>query len=202
MRPWTPDEILETGGRRINVKRACNGCGQLLGDVTDEEMNDAVRGRPLLDVTGECGTCQGVHVLFAEPRPVRAWEEPIGNDWDIHVLCPGIPEGATVLPCAAYEPCGCVAPEDPLTVEFQQFLEQDCPASPTGRHQHLAEAGFVGAPTGACWYQLSDGSQDAAAAIVTAPGLYPVEVGAFDDVTPEFYPVDDLATYGKAATPA
>ena len=47
-RPWTPDQVL---------KRACNGCGVLLGDVTDEEFDPAFRTGPLPDVTGECPFC-------------------------------------------------------------------------------------------------------------------------------------------------
>lgn len=201
MRPWTPDTLLDTGGRQIHVKRCCNGCGELLGDVTDEEMNAAVRGHPLFDVRDECGHCQGLHVLIARPNPVDARLEPIEDDWEVEVLCPGIPEGSEVLPCATYEPCGCPAPEDPLTVEFQEFLKQRCPNSPTGAHLHLPESGIVGAPTGGCWYRLADASAEAAADVVTGPGVYPVDVDAFDETTPVFHLID-LATYRKTAVPA
>jgi len=199
MRPWTPDTILAAGGRRINVKRACNGCGTLLGDVTDEEMNDAVRGFPLLDVTPECGLCQGLHVLFVKPEPVSEGREAIKGNWSISVLCPGLRDGATVLPCASWEQCGCKAPnEDELTDEFQRFLDVPCPNSPTSEHRYLAGGGFIGAPTADCFYQVSDGTQEAADEVVTGPGLYPVHVGMFDDTTPEFEVVGDLTAYWKA----
>lgn len=55
-RPWTPDRKTETG-TVITVKRACNGCGQLLGDVTEEEIERGIAGLPLTDVRGECRTC-------------------------------------------------------------------------------------------------------------------------------------------------
>jgi hypothetical protein len=54
-RPWTPEEQLPDGGRRITMKRACNGCGRRLGDVTSAEMDAAIEGRPLPDVRDECG---------------------------------------------------------------------------------------------------------------------------------------------------
>jgi hypothetical protein len=204
MRPWTPNTRLANGGVRMSVKRTCDGCHNLLGDTTDEELVDATygrEGRPLLSATAECGHCQGLHVLFAKPEPVDEGQELVDGDWTIGVICPGIPEGTEVLPCAAYEPCGCPAPADPLTVEFQEFLKQHCPVSPTGEHRWLSESGFVGAPTGGCWFRLSDRTPEAAAAVVTGPGMYPVDAQAFDDVTPE-YQLVDLATYRKAATPA
>jgi hypothetical protein len=34
-RPNTPDRVNPDGSRTITSKRACSGCGQLLGDVTD-----------------------------------------------------------------------------------------------------------------------------------------------------------------------
>jgi hypothetical protein len=60
-RPWTPDERIPTeDGRwstRFTVKRACNGCSALLGDVTDEEMEHAIAGLAPPDVRGECPFC-------------------------------------------------------------------------------------------------------------------------------------------------
>lgn len=60
-RPWTDDEVTVkddgTKSTRVHVKRACNGCGELLGDVTDEEMDRAIAGLPAEDVRGECLTC-------------------------------------------------------------------------------------------------------------------------------------------------
>lgn len=48
-RPWTPDT-----STTIKMKRACNGCGTRLGDVTDAEMARAINGLPLPDVRREC----------------------------------------------------------------------------------------------------------------------------------------------------
>src|SRR5690606_4828127 len=53
-RPWTPDrsEVGEDGRRYtvVTMKRACNGCGQQLGDVTVEELDAGGAGEPLPDV--------------------------------------------------------------------------------------------------------------------------------------------------------
>ncbi|WP_439947227.1 hypothetical protein [Streptomyces sp. BBFR109] len=56
-RPNTPDRVNENGSKTITSKRACNGCGQLLGDVTDHEMALAIAGAPLPDVRRECPAC-------------------------------------------------------------------------------------------------------------------------------------------------
>lgn len=56
-RPWTPDVTNPDGSTTKRMKRACNGCGELLGDVTEEEMNAACEGRPLPDVRDECPRC-------------------------------------------------------------------------------------------------------------------------------------------------
>lgn len=56
-RPWTPDETLPSGSRRIHVRRACNGCGALIGDITEAELDAAVEGGALPDVRGECPVC-------------------------------------------------------------------------------------------------------------------------------------------------
>jgi len=56
MRTFTPTEY-RSGGRTLHVKRACNGCGELIGDVTDQEINDAIDGAPLTDVRDECDWC-------------------------------------------------------------------------------------------------------------------------------------------------
>lgn len=57
MRTNTPPEVLPDGGTRMTMKRACNGCHQTIGDATDAELDAAIDGRPLPDVTGECPTC-------------------------------------------------------------------------------------------------------------------------------------------------
>jgi hypothetical protein len=51
-RPWTPST-----STTIVMKRACNGCGTQLGDVTDQEMARGINGLPLPDVRRECPTC-------------------------------------------------------------------------------------------------------------------------------------------------
>ena len=56
-RPVTPDVTLPEGGKRIHVMRCCNGCGERLGDVTDEEIECAMSGYPLPDVRRECPRC-------------------------------------------------------------------------------------------------------------------------------------------------
>ncbi|MFH9823055.1 hypothetical protein [Streptomyces bobili] len=56
-RPSTPDRTNPDGTTTIKMKRACNGCGERLGDITDEEMARAINGLPLPDVRQECPTC-------------------------------------------------------------------------------------------------------------------------------------------------
>lgn len=60
-RSWTPHmRIAPDGGLRIKVKRCCNGCGDPLGDPTDEEIAAAIAGASLPDVRHECPNCKGV----------------------------------------------------------------------------------------------------------------------------------------------
>ena len=56
-RPWTENRTNADGSTSISMKRACNGCGQRLGDVTDTEMALAVNGLSLPDVRKECPAC-------------------------------------------------------------------------------------------------------------------------------------------------
>jgi hypothetical protein len=44
-RPSTPDVIHADGRRTITVKRLCDGCGEPLGDATNEELEAAIMGR-------------------------------------------------------------------------------------------------------------------------------------------------------------
>jgi hypothetical protein len=54
-RPSTPD-VIRNGRRTVTVKRICDGCGQPIGDATNEEMEAAIMGR-LPSVQNEHG-CQ------------------------------------------------------------------------------------------------------------------------------------------------
>ena len=51
-RPWTPST-----DTTVVMKRACNGCGTQIGDVTDQEMACGINGLPLPDVRKECPNC-------------------------------------------------------------------------------------------------------------------------------------------------
>ena len=53
-RPNTPDEQTATG-TRITVKRVCDGCHEPIGDVTDQELEEAMAGAPLYSVSAEHG---------------------------------------------------------------------------------------------------------------------------------------------------
>ena len=72
----TPDVVtVDADGFKhttITVKRACNGCSQYLGDVTDAEINRAVAGLPLLDVRAECAHCAPLVEL--EAAGCRTWQ--------------------------------------------------------------------------------------------------------------------------------
>jgi predicted nucleic acid-binding Zn-ribbon protein len=74
-RTWTYSERrTNEAGRvvtRMTVKRACNGCGVLLGDVTEAEIDGAVAGEPMSDVRGECPTCTPFCAAAAAPEDHR-----------------------------------------------------------------------------------------------------------------------------------
>lgn len=57
MRPDTQPRRNDAGTTTRRVKRACNGCGNTLGDATDAELDAAMAGRELPDVRGECPSC-------------------------------------------------------------------------------------------------------------------------------------------------
>jgi hypothetical protein len=57
VRHFTPDTVNENGSRRVRIMRACNGCGQLIGDVMDDEIQAAVMGLRSSDVRAECDRC-------------------------------------------------------------------------------------------------------------------------------------------------
>lgn len=56
-RTHTPDRTNPDGSTTIKMKRACNGCGRRLGDVTEQEMARGINGLPLPDVRRECPDC-------------------------------------------------------------------------------------------------------------------------------------------------
>lgn len=60
-RTWTPTIRTSPTSRRGTTKRCCNGCGERIGDVTTEEIEAAMAGLPLPDVTSECLNCKGDH---------------------------------------------------------------------------------------------------------------------------------------------
>ncbi|MEC4016036.1 hypothetical protein [Streptomyces sp. H27-D2] len=69
IRPNTPDRVED--GRKtttFHLRRACNGCGQHLGDVDNRDVDD--RGN-LTDVRGECDHCRPLVAL--EAAGCRTW---------------------------------------------------------------------------------------------------------------------------------
>lgn len=50
-----PDCSSPDGSSLITVHRSCNGCGRDIGDATPSELDAAMAGLPLPDVTVECG---------------------------------------------------------------------------------------------------------------------------------------------------
>lgn len=71
-RTHTPDRTNPDGTTTIVMKRACNGCGQLLGDVDNRDVDD--HGN-LTDVRHECPTCQPLLTLEADGCTVRQLTE-------------------------------------------------------------------------------------------------------------------------------
>lgn len=196
-RPWTPGQIFYDGVERMlrmDPKRSCSRCRILLGDLTDSELNDASRKRRLRPVHNECPLCLGYHVLFADPEPIEPGADPAAGVITVKLLCPGTPPGMAVAPCAEWARCGCQPArgvEMPST-EWEQFLAQPCPQSPTKEHRHLVDRDepglpFIAAPqAGTCWNvnrYLDDSRSlaERAAHILDGPGMYPVEIDAIDD---------------------
>lgn len=88
-RSWTPPRPTSVGTRRT-VKRACNGCDRLLGDVYEREIEAAMGGEPLPDVRSECPNCKTAshcHVVRdgdTEPctaRPDEPHVDADGREW-------------------------------------------------------------------------------------------------------------------------
>jgi hypothetical protein len=76
VRTHTPDRItVDADGRTtttIKVQRACNGCSQMLGDITEQEMNAAIAGLPQGDVRTECEHCKPLVEL--EAQGCKTWQ--------------------------------------------------------------------------------------------------------------------------------
>jgi hypothetical protein len=182
-------------GRRLAVKRVCSTCGERVGDATDSELRSTLTGNnrriPLLPVTDECWKCRGFHALFADPAPRdERWREGDRDTWQIKLLCPGKIKGEAWLRCASWQQCGCVPPGEPLTSEFQAFLDRPCPASPTGEHSYQRDKQYVGAPTGPCAYQALatlPGGLSGPAAFITEPGVYAVQPSIQPGLPPEVF---------------
>jgi hypothetical protein len=68
-RTHTPDRTNADGSTTIKLKRACNGCGQLLGDVDNRDVDD---NGNLTDVCGECDHCRPLVELEAAGR--KTWQ--------------------------------------------------------------------------------------------------------------------------------
>ena len=88
-RTHTPDVITtDADGRTtttIKVKRACNGCGQLLGDIAEQDVDE--HGN-LTDVRTECARCaplveleaQGCRTWRLTPRSITAVDDEVDRD--------------------------------------------------------------------------------------------------------------------------
>lgn len=78
----TPDVVtVNDEGRKsttIKLKRACNGCGQLLGDVDNRDVD---KNGNLTDVRHECPTCQPL--LELEAAGCKTWQLTQRNIGDI-----------------------------------------------------------------------------------------------------------------------
>lgn len=91
-RTHTPDRVtVDADGRKtttFKIKRACNGCGQHLGDATDVEIWRAVDGLPAEDVRAECAHCaplveleaQGCKTWQLTPRNITAVDDEVDRD--------------------------------------------------------------------------------------------------------------------------
>lgn len=79
-RPSTAPRVNPDGSITATVKRACNGCGRVLGDATNAEMDCAVNGQPLIDVSAECG-CRAVDRTDAIVECGEIGNTPIAFDF-------------------------------------------------------------------------------------------------------------------------
>jgi hypothetical protein len=68
-RTITPDTVNPDGSRTLHLKRCCNGCGAVLGDIASHDVD--ARGN-LTDVRGECANCRPLVAL--EAAGCRTWQ--------------------------------------------------------------------------------------------------------------------------------
>lgn len=73
-RAFTPPQKTATG-TRITVHRYCDSCGRDVGDASQEELEAAVAGVPLPDISRECGCAKAIEQLamFSQARDAREW---------------------------------------------------------------------------------------------------------------------------------
>lgn len=84
-RTHTPDRINDDGSTTITMKRACNGCGQSLGDVDNRDVD--AHGN-LTDVRAECAHCaplveleaQGCRTWQLTPRSINRIDDLVDHD--------------------------------------------------------------------------------------------------------------------------
>jgi hypothetical protein len=88
-RTHTPDRItVDADGRKtttIKVQRACNGCGTLLGDLQDRDVD---KHGNLTDVRAECDCCaplveleaQGCKTWLLTPRNITDVDDVVDED--------------------------------------------------------------------------------------------------------------------------
>lgn len=77
-RPWTPDRTNDDGSITIRLKRACNGCGTLLGDVANHDVDG---NGDLTDVRAECPNCRPLVAL--ETAGCKTWQILRRDLWEI-----------------------------------------------------------------------------------------------------------------------
>lgn len=83
MRTFTPDRLNPDGSRTVTLQRVCNGCGHVIGDITDAELRAVTGGTThgyavLPDVRDECPRCNP-RPLVGPVRTVNFYGGPGGS---------------------------------------------------------------------------------------------------------------------------